>query len=698
MAEVGVDTGIGDLERFQNWFKSSRDHSHKWRIEARENYDFVAGTQWSEEDSASMKLQGRPIVSFNRTGAIVDAVAGLEVNNRQEVRYVPRSVGQSPVNELLTGAAQWVREECNAEDEESDAFFDLLVAGMGWTETRLDYDEDPEGKLLVLRVDPLEMFWDSSARRRNLADARYVFRMKEVPLSEAEEMFPDEDVEDLDAGWARDHDAESKQPHDAQWAPYYKNDQSPDMDKSRQMVRMVEVQWWEHEKGYNVIHPITRKSVKMSATDYRKANDRVQELTGSPLTAASYKRKKYYKAILGSKVLSQSDGPEQGGFTYKCMTGKRDRNLGTWYGLVRAMVDPQKWANKWLAQIMYIINTNAKGGIIAESDAFENPQQAKDEWADPSAVTLVTPGAIANEKIKEKQQVQYPTGIDRLMTLAIQSMHDVTGMNPEILGMADREQPGILEHQRKQASMSILAGMFDSLRHYRKDQGVLMLYYITNFLSDGRLVRVGGPDEAQYVPLVRQQGLSEYDVIVDDTPSNPNQKENTWGFIMQMAPVLAKMNVPPQMWLELLKFSPLPSTLVAKLGQMGEEAAQQQHGQDPHIIAAQARMVEAQAKAGAAQARSQAESMKAQAEVQTEKAKAAVHVMDAMGTGKQASGDASLKEAQAFNQIAQGVLAAAKANAEGQMGQADAIESILSGLATVHTAVTPEPPQPTGSQ
>ena len=690
-----TDSGTADLERFKGWFKSSRDHSHKWRMEGREQYDFVAGTQWSEDDAALMKLQQRPIVTFNRTGAIVDAVAGLEVNNRQEVRYVPRSIGRSPVNELLTGAAQWVREECNAEDEESDAFFDMLVSGMGWTETRLDYDEEPEGKLLVLRVDPLEMFWDASARRRNLADARYLFRMKDVPLNEAEDMFPDEDIEDLDAQWARDLDAESKQPHDAQWAPYYKNDQSPDMDKTRQMVRLVEVQWWEHEKQYKVTNPATRKAFKIPAAKFNELKSRADEL-GVPLKAAKYNTKKYYKAILGSKILSQSDGPEQGGFTYKCMTGKRDRNYGTWYGLVRAMVDPQKWANKWLAQIMYIINTNAKGGIMAEADAFENPQQAKDEWADPSAVTLMSPGAISGGKVLPKPQVQYPTGIDRMMTLAIQSMHDVTGMNPEILGMADREQPGVLEHQRKQASMSILAGMFDSLRHYRKDQGVLLLYYITNFLSDGRLVRVGGPEEAQYIPLIHQQGLAEYDVIVDDTPSNPNQKENTWGFIMQMAPILAKMQVPPQMWLEMLKYSPLPSTLVAKLGAMGAQAAQQQQGANPQLIEAQARMVEAQAKAGAAQARSQAESTKAQAEVQTERAKAAVHVMDAMGTGQQASGQQQLQEAQAFNQIAQGILAASKANAEAQTGQADAIESILSGLATVHTAVTPPAPSPQG--
>jgi hypothetical protein len=589
------------FKKLKSWFLFDYEKQSDWREKAREDFAFTSGDQLSETDKQKLRDANRPIIIMNRVEPIIDSVSGSEVANRQEVQFIPRQQGAVQVNEVLTSAAKWFRDQCDAEDEESDAFREMVVCGMGWTETRLDYEDDPDGAPKIERRDPLEMVWDSTAKKRNLVDMRRLFHVvRDVPIEEARALCPNDDFEDADynASWVDSDD--SKEPHENNNKFYNKGDlgSGEEADKT---VTMVRAQWWERVPVWRVMDPTNPDNILTLEKDEFDDLAKKAKLAGATLRFAKQTRKVFKQAYLGAILLEIGEAPCKDHFSFKAMTGKRDRNRNIWYGLVRAMKDPARWSNKFFSQTMHIMNTSAKGGIMAERGFFEHDADGEESYARQDAVTYVKQGALSgpNPKFTQKPQGQFPSATFQLMEFAITSLRDVTGVNVEILGaQQSANQAASLDLQRKQSAMIILQPLFDSLRRYRKEQGRLLLYLIENYLSDGRLIKIAGQDEAQYVPLVRQPGVSTYDVIVDESPSSPNQKEATWSMLQQLLPVIGKM-LPPATWLALLKYSPLPTSAQKDISDSISQQQAQPPPPDPEVAKAAAQLQAQNAKAQA---------------------------------------------------------------------------------------------------
>ena len=611
------------------WVKDDIEHANAWRKEARIAYDFYAGEQFNEDERAALQQRNRPEVVFNFMGKIVDAVSGAEVNNRQEIRYLPRTMGDTPATDNFTAAGRYFREQSHAEDEESEAFRDAVVSGMGWTETRLDYDDDPEGAYLQERVDPFEMIWDSSAVRSNLVDARRIARARTMSLKEAMLMFPDEDPAMLDASWASGDD---KTDSVVTKKPRYQGGHGPDSDLPDE-VTIVHVQWKEPATFYRVLDPQTRQTIDLTE---EKFAEKTEVLAYVGIKPKKVQKMVVKQAFLGGKML-EIEGQAvrkalSGRFTWKCITGKRDRNKRQWFGLVKAMIDPQRWANKWMSQTLHILNSQAKGGIIAEEGAFQDINAAKDSYARVDEITIAANGAVANQKIMPKPGAQFPQGHFQLMQFAVQSIREVTPVNLELLGQADRDQPGVLEYQRNRQAITGLAALFDSLRRYRKLQGDLMLHIIIDYMSDGRLIRIVGEEGEQYVPLMKAPDIAQFDVIVDDAPSAPNQKEITWSLIQQMPPQIMQA-MTPDMWATILEYSPAPASFVEKMKEQIQKAAQAPKPPDPAVMKAQI-----EEKKAAAQIELKQLEFRQEAQIERERAE-----RDAQIEGAQAASDMAVQ-------------------------------------------------------
>lgn len=550
------------LKEYLSRLRDSRKHSANWRLEARELYDIRAGHQWSAEDEALIRERyggAYPTTTFNLMDKYIDAVSGLQINNRQEIRYYPREQGDVGQDEFAGGAVKWCRDQSEAEDEETDSFGDVFLVGMAWLEHYLDDTEDADnGFIAQERRDPLEMHWDPHAKRRNLVDRRWQSRRKKMSLDEYREMFGDDEGAE---GGAEDQDAEGQAGHVSIPDDYDTGAEGSVMPPG---IYIDDYQFWRNEKTWKVVAKFPEGETRQ-AFDSSEWRDTKKALTlaGIEFTAEAVDTKAYFRAkICNGNIKDGVQRLKCGCFTFEAITGKRDRNTNTWYGMGRVIKDPQAWVNKFFASILYTISSNAKGGLMAEEDAFEDPAAAEQSWANPASITWMAPGAIAGGKTQPKPASQYPQGMDRLMEFTLSLLPLTSGVSPETLGLTDRLQSGVVESQRKQATMSIIAWVFDAMRRYYKRSGKTMLAMIREYLTEGQLMRISGAEGTKYLPLLKDKMAGKYDLIVDEAPTSVNMRERVWAVLQQMVPLAAQLGAPPPP--DVLDYAPIPADLASK--------------------------------------------------------------------------------------------------------------------------------------
>ncbi len=268
----GQVSKLDDKELFgilSGWYKSDFDASNEWRRRAREEFDFAALRHWREEDVLALEDASRPVILFDQVNTIINAISGIQLRGRPEIVYIPRGdkPGTVEPSEVLNAASRFMAEEADADDSEGEAFEDMLKCGLGWVELRMDYEEDPDGQYVEDRVDPLEMVWDHAAKKKNLSDARRVFRYRHIPLSEAYELaeeLGERNISsmELDArGWAGEFMEQIRISPESRRGDLY--DISPVEDN---YVTIIHCQWIERQPMVRFAEPGTKKIVELSVT------------------------------------------------------------------------------------------------------------------------------------------------------------------------------------------------------------------------------------------------------------------------------------------------------------------------------------------------------------------------------------------------------------------------------------------------
>jgi len=552
------------LEKIE-WAKS---HFSEWREQANKCYDFYSGKQWDDEDIEKLSSERRPSIVFNRIPRTINALAGLEIENRREIQYIPRQANEQNDTQfasLMNQAEGWVSEESDIPSEDSESFKDMLICGYGWSETVLDYEEVADGQIRVNRIDPLEMLYDIASKKKDLSDTRWRSRVITMSRAEVKERWKNFDggSGDIFEGPQMEHPHMAGDPHP------YKPDQSANDDFVRHPVDVIHYEYYVREPFYRVL----MKNNEIKELDEKTYNKAKEVIENAGLRAIKQYRRRYkHVFIAGNQLLEKPTDNAVNDFMFQPMTGFRNKNSHTYFGYVTLMMDPQKWANKWLSQILNIVNTSASSGLFVEEGALDDETEAEETFNTPGGITHLTEGGL--QRIREKITPNMPSAMHELLQYALVSMNEVTGVNSEMLGATSNVQADVLENTRKRTGLTVAAPFFDSLKQYQKRTGIIRGKMIRDYIADGRLIRIVSNAQAQFIPLIRDNLALEYDVIITDSTTSPLMKDSTFRVLMQLMPQFLQAGLPVPA--DLLDYTPLPENLVMAWKQQIQQNQQQQ--------------------------------------------------------------------------------------------------------------------------
>lgn len=555
----------------------------------RECQAFYAGDFMQYKDRVQFTdvsgVKRKAMVQFNKVKPYVNAVKGFAAQNRRKAKYAARIQGdvlQEKYSTYANALSDYIRDNANADQIETQQDGDMFINGYAAVETAMTYGlgqstTDPNGQIIMGRLDPLLVGWDPAAKGINLLDSRWVFYQKDFDLDEAMDLFDDKDEEDFEVASADDGMDDNGYEWYARGGRYNKiKETNVDWaDEKQKMVKVFFYQWLEYETFYRAHSPVAalKNPIAIQAAQEQldiiaqemndpadddmfqfdpraatltfddKVKARLVEVFGEYIQPFEFKRKVFYTSVIsGDHVFTAYRSPCQQGFTIKFKTGDYDSKNKIWTGMVNSMKEPVLYYNKALTELMFIIGANSKGGVMYEKGTIEDIQSFEAKYAKTDANVEVMEGALAEGRIQPKRQPYQPNGYEQIIQLSNDSIPDVNGIDRTFLGSSEnKDETGILQKRRIKQVVSTLACYFDSITLYSKEHARLLLDFMRTYAAnnDGGLFRIIGQNgRDEFVQISSDKLVNEYDVTIQEAPQSPEDKQELAAIINQMAQML----------------------------------------------------------------------------------------------------------------------------------------------------------------
>lgn len=214
-------------------------------------------------------------------------------------------------------------------------------------------------------------------------------------------------------------------------------------------------------------------------------------------------------------------------------------NGGIVHSFVSDIIDQQRYINRLITMVDFIMGASAKGVLLFPEDQIPDGmtiEDIADEWTRYNGVILFKPkpnGALPQQISTNATNV----GAYEMLNLQLRLLQEISGVHGALQGKSPSSNTAAsLYAQEAQNSATNLVDLMASFTAFREERDTKLMQVIQQFYSDKRYVNISGneySEEAKYFDPDKVKNV-HFDLTITESPSTPSFRQVTNDLLLEL--------------------------------------------------------------------------------------------------------------------------------------------------------------------
>lgn len=454
---------------------------------------------------------------FNMIRRHGNMITGFQRKNRKSTTTVPNQDDTDQLCDDYNKVIRWCEDRDNFQEYFSQSFENGVDVGLNWLWMYIDYTYDPiSGDLLTDNVSQNNVLWDQNFKKMDLTDMNGIWRRRWVSQNQAISLLPgyEKEIKKMRPGGMKD----GRFPLQAELQNLQLSNLFTYDEFYYRTTRLAKV----------IVDPYSGEAMEWE--DQEDDPEGLMEMTlrQQPWLKVIKKEVPTVKMCLSIGDKQVYDGPNflnvdlYPTVPHMCYHEPDILSYsGRIMGYIRNLRDAQFLYNMRKVIELQILQSQINAGWIYPIDAVTDPKAFRQSSGGDAFLVPLKAGHLPNE-IQRIEPSAIPQSLLELSRSLSEDITKISGVNEELLGMAQDDKAGILSMLRQSAGLVTLQTIFDKSDFTQRLYGKLRLMALRKNFSKGKIRNILGRDPD---PRFFSDFSQKYSIAIEEGNYSTTQRQ-----------------------------------------------------------------------------------------------------------------------------------------------------------------------------